>query len=128
MAGGKAGGTERLIAKIKAAYWLALMIIVAMVLAAYVMLQSMMGEHRRYEEVIALIGSQKALSQRIVFLANAATMRAPERTGPMVGLLRDATREFETNNGWLAEWVDSVDSPRSRKSSTRSLSTLNSSR
>src|SRR5690606_5308848 len=111
MAGGNAGGAERLIAKIKAAYWLALMIIVAMVLAAYVMLQSMMADHRRYEEVIALIGSQKALSQRIVFLANAATLREPERTGPLVGLLRDATRQFETNNAWLAQWVDSVDAP-----------------
>jgi len=115
MAGGNAGGAERLVAKIKAAYWLALMIIVAMVLAAYVMLQSMMADHRRYEEVIALIGSQKALSQRIVFLANAATLREPERTGPLVGLLRDATRQFETNNAWLAQWVDSVDAPQIRE-------------
>ncbi|MBI1621155.1 putative bifunctional diguanylate cyclase/phosphodiesterase [Aquamicrobium zhengzhouense] len=99
-------GSDQLITSIKAAYWLALIIIVTMAMATYLMLQGMMADHRRQAEVIALVGTQKALSQRIVFLANSASLREPQRAGPVVGLLREATTQFDRNNGWLLKWLE----------------------
>src|SRR5690606_30330273 len=104
-------GSDQLITSIKAAYWLALIIIVTMAMATYLMLQGMMADHRRQAEVIALVGTQKALSQRIVFLANSASLREPQRAGPVVGLLREATTQFDRNNGWLLKWLETNKSP-----------------
>jgi diguanylate cyclase len=65
-------GSEKLILLIKSAYWVALLIIAAMAMASYLLLQQMMGAQQRDEALVSLIATQKALSQRVVFLANAA--------------------------------------------------------
>ena len=65
-------GSDRLISLIKSAYWVALLIIAAMAMASYLLLQQMMAAQQRDEALLSLISTQKALSQRVVFLANAA--------------------------------------------------------
>ncbi|TIU27477.1 MAG: GGDEF-domain containing protein, partial [Mesorhizobium sp.] len=62
----------RLILLIKAGYWLALLIIAAMVMASFILLQQMMAAQRHDDTLLDIVGMQKTLSQRIVFLANAA--------------------------------------------------------
>ena len=97
------GGSEKLLFLIKSAYWIALIIIAAMTMASYLLLQQMMGAQQRDEALLSLISTQKALSQRVVFLANAAD-DANELTKPqLIQALKDATSEFETNYDKLLE-------------------------
>ena len=65
-------GSEKLILLIKSAYWVALLIIAAMAMASYLLLQQMMAAQQHDEALLSLVSTQKALSQRVVFLANAA--------------------------------------------------------
>src|SRR5690606_10797382 len=37
--------------------------------------------------------------------------REPQRAGPVVGLLREATTQFDRNNGWLLKWLETNKSP-----------------
>lgn len=99
-------GSDRLILTIKAAYWMALMIIAAMALATYLLLQHMIAAHQRDEDLMTLVSTQKALSQRIVFLANAATQAAPDNRRPLVGSLREATSQFERNYDEILDRLD----------------------
>ncbi len=51
---------------------MALLIIAAMAMASYMLLQQMMGAQQHDQALLSLVSTQKALSQRVVFLANAA--------------------------------------------------------
>ncbi|MEO3998227.1 EAL domain-containing protein [Mesorhizobium sp. CAU 1732] len=93
----KRSGSDKLILSIKGAYWAALLIIAAMSLATYLLLQNMMAEHQRDESLLTLVGAQKTLSQRIVFLANAAKLAAPDNKRSMLASLEAATDQFEQN-------------------------------
>ncbi|MEO3386240.1 EAL domain-containing protein [Mesorhizobium sp. CAU 1741] len=93
----KRSGSDRLIWTIKGAYWAAMLIIAGMALASYLLLQHMMAVHQRDEELMMLATSQKALSQRILFLASETRLVAPDHRPPLVASLRDATARFETN-------------------------------
>ena len=90
-------GSDRFILTVKAAYWAALLIIAAMALTAYLFVQQMMATHQRDEALLSLVETQKTLSQRIIFLANAARTAAPDEKRPLISSLRTATRQFETN-------------------------------
>ena len=93
----------RLILLIKSAYWVALLIIAAMAMASYMLLQQMMAAQQRDQALLALTSTQKALSQRVVFLANAAT-DAPRAAQPaLVAALRQANGEFEANYDLLLQ-------------------------
>ena len=87
----------KLILLIKSAYWMALLIIAAMAMASYILLQQLMAAQQRDEALFALTATQKALSQRVVFLANAASSAPPEHQPALVRSLREATGEFERN-------------------------------
>jgi hypothetical protein len=63
---------RKLILLFKSAYWIALLIIAAMAMASFILLQQMMAAQQHDQTLLALTGTQKALSQRVVFLANAA--------------------------------------------------------
>ena len=93
----------RLILYIKVAYWMALSIVAAMALASYLQLQTMMAAHQHDDAVMALVDTQKTLSQRIVFLSNAAGMAAPDVQQSLTASLRAATRQFETNYDRILE-------------------------
>ena len=81
----------KLIVLIKSAYWVALLIIAAMAMASFILLQQMMAAQQRDEALLTLASTQKALSQRVVFLANAADQRAPRKEQPrLVASLRQA--------------------------------------
>ena len=96
-------GADRLIFIIKSAYWVALLIIAAMVMASYMLLQQMMGEQQNDQALLSLVSTQKALSQRVVFLANAAD-DADERDKPqLIASLKKATAEFEKNYDQLLD-------------------------
>jgi len=87
----------KLILLIKSAYWIALLIIAAMATASFMLLQQMMAAQQRDEALLTLTSTQKALSQRVVFLANAAN-DAPRAEQPaLVRALRKANTEFEAN-------------------------------
>ena len=73
-------GADRLIFIIKSAYWVALLIIAAMAMASYMLLQQMMGAQQHDQALLSLVSTQKALSQRVVFLANAADDAEPNAT------------------------------------------------
>jgi diguanylate cyclase (GGDEF)-like protein len=93
----RSGGSDKLILLIKSAYWVALLIIAAMAMASYLLLQQMMNAQRHDEALLALISDQKALSQRIVFLANAADDAVMVDKPSLVAALKRATAEFERN-------------------------------
>ena len=63
--------SRKLILLIKAGYWLALLIIAAMVMASFVLLQQTMAAQQHNDTLLDIVSTQKALSQRIVFLAGA---------------------------------------------------------
>ncbi|WP_353641887.1 EAL domain-containing protein [Mesorhizobium sp. WSM2239] len=88
---------RRLILHFKSAYWIALLIIAAMAMASFMVLQQLMAAQQHDQALLALTGTQKALSQRIVFLANAAETAPRNEQPALVGLLKEATNEFEKN-------------------------------
>ncbi|HEV2900948.1 MAG TPA: EAL domain-containing protein [Pseudaminobacter sp.] len=94
---------RKLILLIKSAYWIALLIIAAMAMASFILLQQMMGAQQRDQALVALTGTQKALSQRVVFLANAAENAPIGEQPALAGLLKEATAEFEKNYDLLLE-------------------------
>ncbi|MCA0045562.1 EAL domain-containing protein [Mesorhizobium sp. B283B1A] len=93
----------KLILLIKAGYWLALLIIAAMVAASFVLLQQTMATHQHNHTLLDIVGTQKTLSQRIVFLANATDVASREKQPALVSALKQATVEFETNYDLLLE-------------------------
>jgi diguanylate cyclase (GGDEF)-like protein len=82
---------------IRAGYWLALLIIALMVTASFVLLQQTMANQQHHHELLDIVGTQKALSQRIVFLASATGSASRENRSALLSALRQATEEFETN-------------------------------
>lgn len=93
----QAAVSGRLVLLIKSAYWVALLIIAAMAVASFVLLQEMMAAQQRDGALLDTVSTQKALSQRIVFLAGAAEAATPNRKPALVKDLRAATEEFEGN-------------------------------
>jgi diguanylate cyclase (GGDEF)-like protein len=91
--------SKKLIALIRSAYWFALMIIAAIATASFILLQQMMAEQQRDAEMLSLVSTQKALSQRIVFLAGALDKAEDPR--PLLAPFRRAVTEFETNQDVL---------------------------
>jgi len=88
--------TDRLITVIRCAYWFALAVIAAMTIASFVLLQHMMAGQQHNMEILELSSAQKALSQRVVFLAQeAGAGRGDSRE--LVDALRAATSDFELN-------------------------------
>src|SRR5687767_3498088 len=65
--------SRKLIVLIKSAYWIALLIIAAITMASFILLQQMMAAQQRDDALLTLASAQKALSQRVVFLAGAIT-------------------------------------------------------
>ncbi|MET0596349.1 MAG: EAL domain-containing protein [Mesorhizobium sp.] len=96
-------GTGRLIALFTAAYCVALLIVAAMALASYLLLQEMMAAQQRDEKLLALINTQKALSQRVMFLAAAADTATAHEKPALLDSLRTATADFENGYDELLE-------------------------
>lgn len=94
---------RRLILLFKSAYWIALLIIAAMAMASFILLQQMMAAQQQDQALLALTGTQKALSQRVAFLANAANAAPRNEQPALVRLLKEATNEFEKNYDLLLE-------------------------
>ena len=95
--------SRKLILLIKSGYWLALLIIAAMVMASFILLQQMMAAQQRNETLQDIVSTQKALSQRIVFLAGATGAASPDKQPALVAALKQATAEFETNYDLLLD-------------------------
>ncbi|MBA1144795.1 putative bifunctional diguanylate cyclase/phosphodiesterase [Mesorhizobium neociceri] len=93
----------KLILLIKTGYWLALLIIAAMVMASFILLQQMMAAQQHNHTLLDIVSTQKALSQRIVFLASATGSASRDKQSALVGALKQATTEFETNYDLLLE-------------------------
>lgn len=93
----------KLILLIKTGYWLALIIIAAMVMASFILLQQMMAAQQHNHTLLDIVSTQKALSQRIVFLASATGSASRDKQPALVSALKQATTEFETNYDLLLE-------------------------
>ncbi|MGN6535932.1 MAG: putative bifunctional diguanylate cyclase/phosphodiesterase [Mesorhizobium sp.] len=102
----QAAVSGRLVLLIKSAYWVALLIIAAMAVASFVLLQEMMAAQQRDGALLDMVSTQKALSQRIVFLANAAEAASPNRKPAFVRDLKAATEEFENNYDLFVDDTD----------------------
>ncbi|CDX37756.1 Diguanylate cyclase/phosphodiesterase [Mesorhizobium plurifarium] len=89
--------SRKLILLIKTGYWLALTIIAAMVIASFVLLQQLMAQQQHNHALLDIVSMQKALSQRIVFLASATGAASRDKQPALVTALKQATGEFETN-------------------------------
>ncbi len=103
-------GANRLILFIRIAYSVALLIVGAMALATYLLLQHMMAAHQRDDALMALVDTQKTLSQRIVFLSNAARQANPEAQKSLIASLRGSIRQFEKNYDYLVKATE-IDGP-----------------
>jgi len=95
--------SRTLITSIKSAYWVALLIIAAMAMASFLLLQQMMAAQKRDDSLLSLASAQKALSQRVVFLAGAISTVPRDNQLTLVAALRKAVGEFETNYDLLLE-------------------------
>jgi diguanylate cyclase (GGDEF)-like protein len=95
--------SRKLIMLIKSGYWLALLIIAAMVMASFILLQQMMAAQQHNENLQNIVSTQKALSQRIVFLAGATGAASRDKQPALVAALKQATAEFETNYDLLLD-------------------------
>lgn len=93
----------RLILLIKSGYWLALLIIAAMVVASFILLQQMMAAQQHNQALLDVVSTQKALSQRIVFLAGATGTASRDQQPALISALKQATVEFEKNYDLLLE-------------------------
>ncbi|TIT80375.1 MAG: diguanylate cyclase, partial [Mesorhizobium sp.] len=82
---------------IKTGYWLALTIIAAMVMASFILLQQLIAQQQHNDALLDIVSMQKALSQRIVFLASATGAATRDKQPALVTALKQATGEFETN-------------------------------
>ncbi|QDB99428.1 EAL domain-containing protein [Mesorhizobium sp. 8] len=102
----QAAVSGRLVLLIKSAYWVALLIIAAMAVASFVLLQEMMAAQQRDGALLDMVSTQKALSQRIVFLASAAEAASPNRKPAFVRDLKVATEEFEKNYDLFVDDTD----------------------
>ncbi|WP_027168050.1 EAL domain-containing protein [Mesorhizobium sp. WSM3224] len=89
--------SRKLILLIKTGYWLALTIIAAMVVASFILLQQLMAQQQHNDALLDIVSTQKALSQRIVFLASATGAASRDKQPALVTALKDATGAFETN-------------------------------
>ncbi|WP_192247739.1 putative bifunctional diguanylate cyclase/phosphodiesterase [Mesorhizobium silamurunense] len=89
--------SRKLILLIKTGYWLALTIIAAMVMASFILLQQLMAQQQHNDALLDIVSTQKALSQRIVFLASATGAASRDKQPALVTALKQATGEFETN-------------------------------
>jgi diguanylate cyclase (GGDEF)-like protein len=87
----------RLVLLVKSAYWVSLLIIAAMALASFLLLQQMITAQHRDASLLDIVSTQKALSQRIVFLATAAEAATRDRKPRIIEELKTATDEFESN-------------------------------
>ncbi|MBA3448435.1 MAG: EAL domain-containing protein [Pseudaminobacter sp.] len=74
-----------------------------MAMASFMFLQQMMASQQNDQTLLSLTGSQKALSQRVVFLANAATAAPRGEKPALLYRLREATADFERNYDTLLE-------------------------
>ena len=95
--------SRTLITSIKSAYWVALLIIAAMAMASFLLLQQMMAAQKRDDAILSLASTQKALSQRVVFLARGDLDVPRNEQLTLVAALRKAVGEFETNYDLLLE-------------------------
>ncbi|TIM96416.1 MAG: EAL domain-containing protein [Mesorhizobium sp.] len=93
----------KLILLIKAGYWLALLIIAAMVIASFILLQQTMATQQHNHTLLDIVSTQKTLSQRIVFLAGATGAGSRDKQPALVSALKQATAEFETNYDLLLD-------------------------
>ena len=80
-----------------------MLIIAAMAMASYLLLQQMMNAQQQDQSVLSLVSTQKALSQRVVFLANAADDASQHDRPQLIASLKKATAEFETNYDQLLD-------------------------
>ncbi|WP_170314564.1 putative bifunctional diguanylate cyclase/phosphodiesterase [Aquibium carbonis] len=94
---GLAAGLLKPVKMIQRAYVVALVIIGSMVLTSFVLLNHLIREQQQEEHVVSIAETQRALSQRIVFLANAAQSAPAERRPALIQSLRTATEAFERN-------------------------------
>ncbi|WP_192182728.1 putative bifunctional diguanylate cyclase/phosphodiesterase [Mesorhizobium amorphae] len=95
--------SRKLILLIKSGYWLALLIIATMVMASFILLQQMMAAQQLNDALLNIVSTQKALSQRIVFLAGATGAATRDKQPALVAALKQATAEFETNYDLLLD-------------------------
>jgi diguanylate cyclase (GGDEF)-like protein len=95
--------SSRLVLLIKGAYWVALLIIAGMALASFILLQQVIAAQRRDGALLDMVSTQKALSQRIVFLAGAAEIATRDKKPALVDQLKQATGEFEKNYDLFVE-------------------------
>ncbi|CAN7523421.1 EAL domain-containing protein [Mesorhizobium amorphae] len=95
--------SRKLILLIKSGYWLALLIIATMVMASFILLQQMMAAQQHNNALLNIVSTQKALSQRIVFLAGATGAATRDKQPALVAALKQATGEFETNYDLLLD-------------------------
>ncbi len=94
-------GSDRLVLALKGAYSVALVIIAAMALATYLLLQGMIAAHQEHDALLEIIDTQKTLSQRVVFLAGAAPSVPADAMPPLLAALKEATTQFEQNHDRL---------------------------
>ena len=112
---GLTAGLRKPVKMIERAYVAALVIIGSMVLASFILLNQLIGAQQREEHRVSIAETQRALSQRIVFLANAAEGAPVERQPALILSLRQATEEFERNYAELLAETGAVSTSAARQ-------------
>jgi diguanylate cyclase (GGDEF)-like protein len=110
-------GSRRLTRQMKVTYWAALALIAAMATASYWLLDQKLAENRTDRDLLAIVGSQSTLSQRIVFQANQLRMPGAPAESQLIAALKTSIGDFEHNYDRLltlsgAETTGAADSDR----------------
>jgi len=98
--------SKKLVALIKGAYWVALLIIATMTMASFLLLQQMMAAQQRDAELISLVSAQKVLSQRVVLLATALGDAHERNRNATIASLRQAVSDFDRNQDALLQGTE----------------------
>jgi diguanylate cyclase (GGDEF)-like protein len=93
----------RLVWLIKSAYWAGVLLIAAMATASFMMVQTMLAQHQRDDALMFQVSHQKALSQRVVFLGNAAQRAEQIAKSALTEQLAAAVASFDSGHDALLD-------------------------
>lgn len=92
------GTADSLVGRVRVAYWVALLLIAAMAIVSFVLVDRTIRLQSKANDLVHLAGEQQMLSQRVVLLTNTATVEDSRyRRASSLQHLRDTLATFEAN-------------------------------
>ena len=102
-----ARATDSLVGRVRVAYWVALLLIAAMAIVSFSLVDRAIRLQGKANELVHLAGEQQMLSQRVVLLTNTATIEDSRyRRAASLLHLRETLAAFERNQAEIDRLLD----------------------